>query len=82
MNQKLKILNIFNHYLEKGGEAQAIELISESLAKTLDLRTCDFLSSDWIGSVEIYLEAKRLGIRVVQYTYNFRPFSLNGYLWA
>src|ERR1700730_16015744 len=122
----MKILSIFNHYLEKGGEAQAVEAIYESLSQILDLEKCEFFSSDWIGptasakwkqalwmirnpeslrklrkcersfksnvwlvhnvfpvgSVAIYSEAKRLGIPVIQYIHNFRPFSVSGYLWA
>jgi len=122
----MKILNIFNHYVEKGGEAQAVEAISEALSQISDLERCEFFSSDWIrseapakwkqalwmirnpeslrklrgcersfksdvwlvhnvlpvGSTAIYPEAKRLGVPVIQYIHNFRPFSVNGYLWA
>ena len=122
----MKILNIFNHYVEKGGEAQAVEAISEALSRISDLERCEFFSSDWIrseappkwkqalwmirnpeslrklrgcersfksdvwlvhnvlpvGSTAIYPEAKRLGVPVIQYIHNFRPFSVNGYLWA
>jgi glycosyltransferase involved in cell wall biosynthesis len=122
----VRILNIFNHYLERGGEAQAVEAICESLSHILDLQKCEFFSSDWtgsaapakwkqalwmvrnprslhklrdyqqsftpnawlvhnvlpVGSVAIYSEAKRLGIPVIQYVHNFKPFSVNGYLWA
>jgi glycosyltransferase involved in cell wall biosynthesis len=55
------------------------------------LRACErsFKSDVWlvhnvlpVGSVAIYPEAKRLSIPVIQYIHNFRPFSVNGYLWA
>jgi glycosyltransferase involved in cell wall biosynthesis len=35
-----------------------------------------------VGSASIYREAERLGVPVIQYLHNFRPFSVNGYLWA
>jgi glycosyltransferase involved in cell wall biosynthesis len=125
-HEEVKILNIFNHYLEEGGEAKAVESICDSVAKICDLKKCEFRSSDWIGpgspskwkqafwairnpeslqklhecnnefradawllhnilpvgSLAIYSEARRAGIPVIQYIHNFRPFSVNGYLWA
>lgn len=35
-----------------------------------------------VGSLGLYFEAKRLGIPVLQYTHNFRPFSPSGTLWT
>src|SRR2546430_15379220 len=122
----MRILNIFSHYLERGGEAHAVEAICESLSQVLDLRRCEFFSADWtgptapakwkqalwmirnpeslrklracersfrsdvwlvhnvlpVGSVAVYSEAERLGIPVIQYIHNFRPFSAGGDLWA
>ncbi|MBA3544344.1 MAG: glycosyltransferase [Chthoniobacterales bacterium] len=122
----MKILNVFNRYLERGGEEEAVEQICDSLAKVVDLTRCDFASADWqgpgapgmwqqalrmihnpasaakleaceksrqsdawlvhnvfpVGSGAVYSEAKKLGIPVIQYLHNFRPFSVNGYLWA
>jgi len=122
----MEILNIFNHYLERGGEAHAVDAICDSLSQVARIRRCDFLSADWagpnapalwqqaawmirnprslrtlrdfqaagkpdvwlihnvfpVGSAAIYAEAKRRGIPVIQYLHNFRPFSVNGYLWA
>jgi glycosyltransferase involved in cell wall biosynthesis len=122
----VKILNVFNHYLEQGGEAFAVEAISESLSQVIDLERCDFFSADWVGanapafwkqaiwmirnpaslnhirerqlqfkpdawlvhnvfpvgSAAIYCDAKRLGVPIIQYIHNFRPFSVSGYLWA
>jgi glycosyltransferase involved in cell wall biosynthesis len=122
----MKILNIFNNYLEPGGEAVAVKGICDSLSRVVDLRSCEFSSADWtgpdapavwkqalwmihnpksikrikqfqssfqpnawlvhnifpVGSAAIYPEAKRLGVPIIQYIHNFRPFSVNGYLWA
>ncbi len=122
----MKILNIFNHYLEKGGEAHAVAAICDSLAQVSDLERLEFSSSDWagpnapprwqqavkmirnpqslrllhtvqarsaadcwlvhnvfpVGSAAIYREARRLEVPIVQYLHNYRPFSVNSYLWA
>jgi glycosyltransferase involved in cell wall biosynthesis len=122
----VKILNVFNHYLEQGGEAAAVKDISESLSRVLRLESCDFFSAEWVGagapafwkqalwmfrnpaslericehqrqfkadawlvhnvfpvgSASIYLKAKQLGVPIIQYIHNFRPFSVSGYLWA
>jgi glycosyltransferase involved in cell wall biosynthesis len=45
----VKILNIFNHYLERGGEASAVWAISDSLSRMSDLTNCEFFSADWLG---------------------------------
>src|ERR1700680_1112826 len=45
----MRILNIFNYYLERGGERHAVEAICESLAQISDLERCEFFSSDWTG---------------------------------
>ena len=34
-----------------------------------------------VGSLGLYYEARDLGIPVLQYTHNFRPFSPSGTLW-
>ncbi len=34
-----------------------------------------------VGSLGLYFEARQLGIPVLQYTHNFRPFSPGGTLW-
>jgi glycosyltransferase involved in cell wall biosynthesis len=122
----VKLLNIFNHYIERGGEAAAVVSITESLSHVAEVASCDFSSADWtgpnapaaakqalwmirnpssirkvreqhfrskadawlvhnvfpVGSAAIYAEAKRLGVPIIQYLHNFRPFSVNGYLWA
>ena len=46
----MKILNIFNHYLEPGGEAIAVDAICSSLSKIFEIERCDFSSVDWIGT--------------------------------
>jgi glycosyltransferase involved in cell wall biosynthesis len=122
----MRILNVFNNYLEPGGEANAVSMITASLAETVELRRCDFSSADWsgagspakwrqalwmienpssvrrlqrleaslrsdawlvhnvfpVGSAAVYRQAERLGIPVIQYLHNYRPLSVNGYLWA
>ncbi len=122
----MKVLSVFNHYLERGGEAQAVASINESLGQIADVAACEFASAEWtgrdappkwqqalrmirnpasvrklracqqsaaadfwlvhnvfpVGSGAVYSEAKRLQVPVIQYLHNFRPFSVNGYLWA
>ena len=122
----MKILNVFNHYLERGGEEVAVEEICQSLSEMMEVERCDFFSSAWtgphapaiwkqairmlwnpvslkeirehqqrfrpdvwlvhnvfpVGSAAIYREAASAGVPVIQYLHNFRPFSVNGYLWA
>jgi glycosyltransferase involved in cell wall biosynthesis len=45
----VKVLNVFNHYQEEGGEASAVRAITDSLSTMLDLETCEFFNSDWLG---------------------------------
>jgi hypothetical protein len=45
----VKILNIFNHYLERGGEEVAVEEICLSLSEMMEVERCDFFSSAWTG---------------------------------
>jgi len=122
----VKILNVFSHYLERGGEEVAVEEICQSLSEVTEVERCDFFSSSWtgpsapamwkqalgmlwnpqslkeirehhrrfrpdawlvhnvfpVGSAAIYREAASIGTPIVQYVHNFRPFSVNGYLWA
>jgi glycosyltransferase involved in cell wall biosynthesis len=121
-----KVLSIFSEYLQKGGEAEGVAQICDSLRQILELQECRFSSAAWageggpsivrqalwmiknpkslavlrnvqsefraeawlihnvfpVGSAAIYPEAQRLGVPVIQYLHNFRPFSVNGYLWA
>jgi len=45
----IQLLNIFNYYLERGGEAHAVESISESLSTVIDVEDCYFDSAGWTG---------------------------------
>src|SRR3954469_4242870 len=45
----MKILSLFNHYLERGGEARAVASIDESLGEISALTACEFSSADWTG---------------------------------
>jgi glycosyltransferase involved in cell wall biosynthesis len=122
----VKILSVFNDYLERGGEAHAVDAIYESLSSVCAMTRCHFSSAEWtgaaapnvvqqaawmirnprsieklrererqsgadawlvhnvfpVGSAAIYSEARRLGRPIIQYIHNYRPFSVNGYLWA
>jgi glycosyltransferase involved in cell wall biosynthesis len=122
----VKILSVFNHYVEHGGEAIAVEAIYSALSQDYEVEKCEFRSEEWMGpdappkwkqalwmmrnpqsvkklreaqarfhpdfwlihnifpvaSGAVYSEARRLGVPLVQYVHNFRPFSVNGYLWA
>jgi glycosyltransferase involved in cell wall biosynthesis len=122
----VRILSVFNHYVEHGGEAIAVEAIYSALSQVYEVEKCEFRSEDWLGSEAppkwkqalwmmrnpqsvkklrdahahfhpdfwlvhnvfpvasgaVYSEARRLGVPLIQYVHNFRPFSVNGYLWA
>jgi len=43
----MKILNVFNHYLERGGEEIVIEEICSVISRKLELRQLSFYSKDW-----------------------------------
>jgi hypothetical protein len=121
-----RILQIFNRYLERGGEEIIIEQFAEQLAPVCEVVDCWFESADWTGpgappkwkqallmgrnpaslarlrkasqdcgakawlchnqipvaSFGLYREALDLGVPVIQYCHNFRPFSVSGTLWA
>lgn len=46
----MKILNIFNQYLERGGEEIAVDAICDALSQVHEIERCDFPSSDWTKS--------------------------------
>jgi glycosyltransferase involved in cell wall biosynthesis len=121
-----RILQIFNEYLEKGGEEAWVETLPKLMPPNFELRSLIFRSADWlhdkaptllqqakligcnpdslnrlrhivaefhpdllvfhnlipVASLGFYREARRLGIPVVQYIHNFRPFSPSGLLGA
>lgn len=126
MNTPPRLLQIFNEYLEKGGEESSVNRIFEMLGGIYPTERCTFSSRDWmgadapavwkqaawmfynpgairqlravqerhhadlwlvhnvfpVGSAAVYREAKRLRVPILYYVHNFRPFSVNGYLWA
>lgn len=121
-----RLLQVFNRYLDKGGEESWVETMSNILGRDYEISDCIFDSHDWtgpsappawqqavrmfynpvsisnlrestksnasqawlvhnvfpVGSAAVYREALRLNIPIIQYVHNFRPFSVNGYLWA
>ena len=124
--KRYRLLQVFNRYLERGGEEASFEQIAERLGSCADVFGCAFESRAWtgpdapakwkqallmirnpaaltklraeheaahpdvwllhnvfpVGSAAIYREALRLRVPVIYYIHNFRPFSVNGYLWA
>jgi glycosyltransferase involved in cell wall biosynthesis len=123
----MRILQIFNRYLHRGGEEMSVERISDSLSERHEVFHCYFdsrqigtlkdpfevmegaLSMLWnqksaarlrsharavcpdvillhnffpIGTASLLSEIGSLGIPTLFYVHNFRPFSVNGYLWA
>jgi glycosyltransferase involved in cell wall biosynthesis len=121
-----RLLQIFNVYLERGGEEASVERIFALLRQELPVERCTFSSRAWrvpkappiwkqaawmlwnpaslrklrevqasyranlwlvhnvfpVGSAAIFREALAQRIPVLYYIHNFRPFSVNGYLWA
>jgi glycosyltransferase involved in cell wall biosynthesis/GT2 family glycosyltransferase len=122
----MRILQIFNRYVERGGEEVFVERASEYLGDNHEVHNLIFDTSEWlneplylkvlqplrmiynpqslrrlaeavkafqpdvalvhnlfpVGSLACYKHLQGLGIPVVQYIHNFRPFSVNGYCWA
>jgi len=123
----MRVLQIFNRYLDRGGEEASVERISDvlstrhrifhcffdsrqlgNLTSTADrlsaaakmawnptsaarLRShCATVKPDVIlchnlfpaGTASLLAEAGRLRLPVINYIHNFRPYSVNGYLWA
>ncbi len=122
----MRILNLFNRYLEVGGEELFVDSLRERLEPSYDYRELTFDSAEWksegwpgkltqplrmwrnpsavgrlsaavqafqpdvalvhnvfpIGSLGAYAKLVELGVPIVQYIHNFRPFSVNGYCWA
>ncbi len=126
MSEAPRLLQIFNEYLEKGGEEASVNRIFEMLGDVYPTDRCTFTSRDWlgadappiwkqaawmfyhpeairqlravqerhhanlwlvhnvfpVGSAGVYREALRQRVPILYYVHNFRPFSVNGYLWA
>jgi glycosyltransferase involved in cell wall biosynthesis len=123
----MRILQVFNRYLERGGEEMSVERISNVLSSRHQVFHCYFDSAMWaaekslgnaltqvaqifhnpdsiarfrrhvaaarpdlllfhnifpVGSAGVLREALKMDIPVFQLVHNFRPFSVNGYLWA
>jgi glycosyltransferase involved in cell wall biosynthesis len=124
----MRILQVFNRYLERGGEEMSVERVAATLRKEHLMFHCYFDSAEFhekprsflnsilqallmvynpsavkrfksqiaacrpdvillhnvfpVGSIGVYLTAIQSGIPVLHYIHNFRPFSVNGYLWG
>jgi len=123
---RYRLLQVFNQYLERGGEEASVERIFQLLSSSVEIHRCAFQSHSWtgpdpppawrqamlmirnpssleilrreheishadawlvhnvfpVGSASIYREALKRRIPIIYYVHNFRPFSVNGYLWA
>jgi glycosyltransferase involved in cell wall biosynthesis len=122
----MRILQVFNRYLDRGGEQEWVERLPELVNGRHTIETLLFESRDWmdgnapsklkqtflvgnnpsarallaekvrdfkpdillfhnlipVASLGLYEEAAELGVPVVQYLHNFRPFSTSGCLWV
>jgi glycosyltransferase involved in cell wall biosynthesis len=122
----LRILEIHNRYLQRGGEDLAADYVAQVLSHDNAIERCHFESQEWkrhgaprvwqqpflmwrnpralerirkaheafgpdlwlvhnvypVASAGVYGLAQQLGIPVVYFGHNFRPFSVNGYCWA
>jgi glycosyltransferase involved in cell wall biosynthesis len=123
----MRILQVFNRYLERGGEEVSVERISDVLGTRHHVFHCYFDSAMWsgrssmvesleqgarmiynpdsirrfrdhvrasradlvlfhnvfpVGSAGLFWAAIRMNLPLFQLVHNFRPFSVNGYLWA
>ncbi|QJE96977.1 glycosyltransferase [Luteolibacter luteus] len=121
-----KVLQVFNQYLEAGGEEVWVNQLPAFAEEALEVRDLRFHSGTWkgsgapsrfsqaikvwnnpesrerlrkvvaetspqvllfhnllpVGSLGLYDEATQLGLPVVQYIHNFRPFSPSGTMWV
>lgn len=121
----MKILQVFNQYLEPGGEEEWVNQLLSLGNESFCIEDLRFYSGAWIGraapkrliqsrllwnnpesrshlrnrvglfkpsallfhnlipvaSLGLYDEAIELGLPVIQYIHNFRPFSPSGTLW-
>lgn len=122
-----RLLQLFNYYLEKGGEEAAVRKLESVLRDGgACVEECTFRSADWkgegappawkqaalmwknpasvaqlrshvkvfqpdclilhnvfpVGSAELFREIRRQDLPAVHYCHNYRPFSVNGYLWV
>ncbi|MDE0597354.1 MAG: glycosyltransferase family 4 protein [Roseibacillus sp.] len=122
----MRILQIFNNYVEKGGEEVIVARLGEGLGEGVEVETL-YLTEDQVeshellklmglffrmfrnrksldlvtgrieefkpdvavlhnfmplGSLALLGNLKKLGLPVVYYVHNYRPYSVNGYLWG
>lgn len=124
-HRPIRVLQVFNQYLETGGEEIWVDEMSRLGQGKIELHELRFHSRVWkgrgapgffrqalwlgdnpnarsrlreevsaispdvlvfhnlipIASLGLYDEAARLGVPVIQYIHNFRPFSPSGTLW-
>jgi glycosyltransferase involved in cell wall biosynthesis len=124
-SRKPRILQVFNHYLDRGGEEVWVNEMVRLCADDFEIHDLRFYSRAWKGkgapnritqalrlwnnpparemlreavmrhqpdvlvfhnlipvaSLGLYDEAILLGIPVIQFAHNFRPFSVSGTLW-
>lgn len=122
----IQILQVFNQYLEPGGEEVWVDTLSRFSGDSFTVADLRFRSSEWtregapalwwqarhvmnnvssrerlrisvaehqpdvllyhnlvpVASLGLYDEARQLGLPVVQYIHNFRPFSPSGTMWT
>ncbi len=123
----MRITQVFNRYLQRGGEEISVERISDALSKRHSIYHCyfdsrqmagtetiseklnsagqilwnfqaaerlrdhlDVVQPDFVlfhnflpyGSASVLHEVQRRGVKTLYYIHNFRPFSVNGYLWS
>jgi glycosyltransferase involved in cell wall biosynthesis len=122
----MRILQVFNRYVQMGGEEKSVDRIYGHLGQEHEVERCFFESRDWtkegapgklgqlrrtfynsesrakfekvcdafqpdvalfhnpypVGSPSLYHAAKLRALPVIQYMHNFRPFSVDGTLYA
>lgn len=123
----MRVLQVFNRYLERGGEEVSVERISNVLSQRHEVFHCYFDSRTWkqesgavasakqltrmfhnpdaalrlrrhieacrpdlvlvhnlfpVGSLTVLRVVAGLNVPVAHMVHNFRPYSVNGYLWA
>jgi glycosyltransferase involved in cell wall biosynthesis len=124
--EPIRLLQVFNQYLESGGEEVWVNQIAGLVGEEVEVTELRFHSGEWmrkdapsrimqarrlwdnprsrqrlsevvenlkpdvllyhnlvpVGSLGLYDHAARLGLPVVQYIHNFRPFSPSGTMWS
>ncbi|MBK1827822.1 glycosyltransferase family 4 protein [Haloferula rosea] len=122
---KWRIIQVFNQYLDRGGEEVWVNEMVRLCSERFEIHDLRFHSRAWVGrgkpnrlvqatrmwdnphtrrilreaviehrpdvlvfhnvipvaSLGLYFEAQSLGVPVIQFAHNFRPFSISGTLW-